>query len=219
MEKHIPFFGTADFPSLVYDKPWSRVASYFLGVLFSFIWLDMVHALSITSSLFKGEKKIRIPLLFRMTAIIVGAFLIFITIYGTYWNYHPGTWPQPLAAAYISLSRSAFLIGVGVFLFLNLNGYLVLFNRFFSHSIWTPLARLTFLTYLVHPMVMDTIYGDSRSAVSYTPISTTVYFVAFCALSYFLALFLWLLVEKPLMNMEKLFIPHHVTTREANKGS
>jgi thiosulfate reductase cytochrome b subunit len=105
---------------------------------------------------------------------------------------------------------------------------------------WTPLARLTYLAYLLHPVVIIISYGSDRAFHIYSPFMLINTWIAFSLLSYMssfigwyrkfppladhscdhlhcsgLCTFIWAIhccrmaLEKPLMNLEKLFLPQH----------
>lgn len=205
---------------LIYSKPWSRIASYFPGTLLAFLWLDMVPSSALRQLTAQKETKIRIAAPFRIGLYLLASFLILSTTYGTYWNLNPvqGNWNLATNIAYSTLSRLAFVSGVGILIFLMLNGYASLPCYLLSHPFWTPLARLTYLAYLVHPMIIDTILSAGRVAYFWNPLHVIVYFLAFIMIAYSVALFIWLLIEKPVMNLEKIFLPNHVNSREQHKG-
>jgi len=83
---------------------------------------------------------------------------------------------------------------------------------------WSPAARLTFAAYLIHPIIMTTVYLSSRSALAWDPYFVAVQFSGFVMMSYGAALILWLLVEKPLQNLEKMFIISFPKNKEKVKS-
>ena len=71
-------------------------------------------------------------------------------------------------------------------------------------NVWTPLARMTFNAYLVHPIVMTVIYGTLQTSVHYNDITMACYFVVFVVMSYGAAALVCIFVELPLSTIEAL---------------
>ncbi len=69
------------------------------------------------------------------------------------------------------------------------------------------MARLTFGAYLVHPMIIFGVYMSTREALIWDPVSIYVRFVAFVFSSYAVSFVLWIVMEKPLMNVVAFFVP------------
>ena len=84
------------------------------------------------------------------------------------------------------------------------NGYGWFVNSFLSMKLWTPLARMTFCAYLVHPWVIIVVYGELQSHFHYTDSSLACYFVSFLIISYAVAAVLCVVVEFPLGAIEML---------------
>jgi peptidoglycan/LPS O-acetylase OafA/YrhL len=65
-------------------------------------------------------------------------------------------------------------------------------------------ARLTYGAYILHPIVLFVVYFSMTEYHHYSPVQLAFNFVAGWGLSYGLAIGLFLLVEKPFMNLEVL---------------
>jgi peptidoglycan/LPS O-acetylase OafA/YrhL len=66
------------------------------------------------------------------------------------------------------------------------------------------IARLTYGAYILHPMIFSVIYFSMTQLQRYSVLQLTFNAVAGWGLSYGLAIGLFLLVEKPFMNLEVL---------------
>jgi hypothetical protein len=99
-------------------------------------------------------------------------------------------------------------------------------TRFLAHPLWTPLSRLVYGAYLVHPMIIYglfytmnsvRIYSDpSVCACSfcivdqkydYTPYRQTADFIAMAFGAFSVSVVGHLLIEKPFNNIQKIVIP------------
>jgi len=117
---------------------------------------------------------------------------------------------------------------------LTFQSYLGWLNNILSYSLWVPLARLTFRceffsefflslelasnsrshcnsAYLWHPIVMVISYAASKTFVEYDIWNIGLRFFGYSIITYLLALLIFLTVERPLMNLEKLLIPHRAS--------
>jgi peptidoglycan/LPS O-acetylase OafA/YrhL len=56
---------------------------------------------------------------------------------------------------------------------------------------------------------MDVVLSSLHSLLEYDYYTIGAFFLAFATGTYILALFSYLLIERPVMNLERLFLPHH----------
>jgi peptidoglycan/LPS O-acetylase OafA/YrhL len=74
-------------------------------------------------------------------------------------------------------------------------------------SLQTPLARLTYAWYLLHPMWMNLLYDSSQSGLVYYDLLGTSYYLANCVMGLMCALAAFFLVEAPFLNLKILLLP------------
>ncbi len=67
-----------------------------------------------------------------------------------------------------------------------------------------PLSRLSFGAYLVHPIIIIGVYSTFRAPLSYTVPTLTLFAAGMWTLAHAGALVLYVVVEKPFMNLEML---------------
>jgi len=108
---------------------------------------------------------------------------------------HTHTHFQPELILIISTFSHTFYIG---------HGYLV--RKVFEWHIWSVLARLTFSAYLYHPILMSVVFFGSTTFFHYSAPNVTLYWFGFVIASFVVSSFSFLLIERPLMNLEKFFI-------------
>ncbi|CAH0691218.1 unnamed protein product [Chilo suppressalis] len=121
----------------LYDKPWSRIGPYFIGMMVG--WY-----------LHKTRCKVHIP--YWLVAVswtgslaIIGS-LIFSMVDGFF-----EVWPT---AFYISVGHTAWGVAMAWIAIACCCGYGGLVNSLLSYRGFLPLSRLTYCAYLVHPTVM-----------------------------------------------------------------
>jgi len=181
-------FGSNDWANLYYNKPWSRFSPYMIGVGLALLW--------------KHQGVTKISLFARIIGYMGVAVLLLTTVYGTYTNVNDG-WSRTENLFYFTLSHSGYILGLAILSYFMLNQYANLIRDLLSFHIWTPLARLTFGAYLLHPIIMMSGYLSTRHALNWDIWTITVNFLGYTILSYATSLVFWLIFEKPLANMEK----------------
>ncbi|KAJ5079993.1 o-acyltransferase [Anaeramoeba ignava] len=142
-----------------------------------------------------------------ISIFVVSFILILVMVFVPYDNYkHMGTkWTVGESATYIGFSKLIWGLSVGgiVFVYSYYEAPKCLIKKFLSLDFWTPLAKLTYNAYLVHPIIMIVVVYSSRILYNYAamPIfySTTVYVI----LSYFFSMIVYFLVERPFMHFER----------------
>ena len=185
---------TATYFDVIYIKPWSRISPYIVGLLLGYV-------------LYKG---VRLPFNRKISAPVylaiwmVSGFLLVSTVYGLYFRFHGHVPTRAENVVYITFSRFAWGIGLALLVFACHNGYGGLINTFLSMKIWTPLSRMTFNAYLVHPIVIAVVYGQLQKSVHITDITMATYTIAIVVLSYAIAGLVCLFVEFPLGSIEML---------------
>ena len=177
----------------IHIKPWTRIGPFVLGILLGFI-------------LFKKLKPSfgkLINSLFFTSLWIVGPGLCFATVYGTHGSYEDqDSLTEGEEVVYQMFSRLCWSSGVGILIYLCHNGYGGFVNNFLSMKIWTPLSRLSLLTYLVHPVVLFVLLYTRREPVYHTDVTIAVYTIATVVLSYGVAGLVALFVDLPLRRLE-----------------
>ena len=178
----------------IYVKPWDRIAPYIVGLLLGYVF-------------YRGYKL----LYYRIVNVLlyglmwaIAAFVAFWLVFGLYFIWHGHVPTTTENVIYITFSRFLWAACMAVVVFACHNGYGWFINSFLSMKIWTPLARMTFSAYLVHPILLTVVYGQLQTSMHYTDITVATYAVAFVVLSYGVAALICLLVEFPLGSVETL---------------
>jgi peptidoglycan/LPS O-acetylase OafA/YrhL len=118
-------------------------------------------------------------------------------------------WTQLQTVLYITFSRLLFGIGLACMMHMFYMGHNYLLRKGFEWHIWAVMARLTFSTYLWHPILMTIYFFNQTSFAHYSATTATSWFFTFVIGGFVTAIFGFLLVERPMMNLEKFLMPGH----------
>jgi len=87
-------------------------------------------------------------------------------------------------------------------------GYGDFVRTFLGASFWTPLARLTFGAYLIHPVFLSYWAASLTTQLRYTFRNWMMWSLFAIVVAYGLSFVSWLVLEKPLMNLETMIVTH-----------
>jgi len=177
--------------SNIYDKPYCRINAYLIGMVLGFVLYKQ----------WRIRCKLWISLCFYCVTWIIAIGLCLIIVFGQYktWNGHPFTKAENIM--YYMFSRTVFSLGIALMINACHNGFGGIINKFLSWSFWVPLSRLTFMVYLIHPIVIILMYKTLRFRFIYTDWLLMIMFTAAVMLSYSLSLVIAVTVEYPVINL------------------
>jgi len=177
----------------VYMKPYTRISPYLVGLVMGYI---LINKYSFTG---KFEK-----LLYGVGWIVAIGLGIAVT-YGPY-SKADYTWKMIDNVIYGMFFRFVWAVAIGWVIFACHNGKGGLVNSFLSWKAFIPLSRLTYATYLVHPMVIFFFYASTQVATDLTIAFYVYFFVATTVISFMLAFVVAVCIEYPVFNLEKLVL-------------
>lgn len=193
------------FKSYLYTKPWARISTFFIGMLYAYFLLE--HEESQQPYSFRKLKFIP-QTIFLTSAWILSLFLILFPIFITQplYKWQGEGWSTAKRVAYLTLSRPSFTIGLAnAFHLIMTSQSSVSFKSALSHPIWTPFARLTFGAYLYHPMIIFMNYFSKTRPIDMDGSVILMNWISFSFLSYLASLISFLIIEKPTENLEQIF--------------
>merc|ERR1719321_1196777 len=132
-------------------------------------------------------------------AVALLLFVIFIP--ATDYGEHAKEWSVVTNTLFVNLARPLFAAGWAVITLLCYYGYVPLLNGFLSHPCWTPLARLTYGAYLVHPLVIKLSAGNAMQFYTFNSMDLLYRFTGNALLSTLGSVCLWALCERPCMTI------------------
>ena len=175
-------------------KPWTHVSPFAIGILVGFLIFKKVRLTSF-----------RAPITHVIYAClwVLAIGLCFSTVYGLHGAYDgEDSLTGGEEIVYQMFSRVSWALGLAIVIFSCHNGYGWIVNDFLSMKIWTPLSRLSLITYLVHPIVLFVIFYTRRGPVYSTDITLAMYAIAAAVLSYGAAAIIASFVHLPLLHVE-----------------
>ncbi|KAM8719653.1 hypothetical protein ACLKA7_005821 [Drosophila subpalustris] len=174
----------------IYDKPWTRLGPYLIGMAVGWI-------------LFRSNCKIRLPRLTVATAWTLAMLNLFVLVFGLYQT----DLSQFTAAAYSSLSHSAWALSLAWITIACSTGYGGYINSLLSAPCLYPFSRVTYCAYLVHPIVIRSMALNSDAPLHLGGDLMVVMFFGLTVASYFLAFVVSMSFEAPVVTMLKILSP------------
>lgn len=119
---------------------------------------------------------------------------------------------RAVAASYAFLARPIWSISMSILVYRLIKKrrekihWLRGLRNLLSKPIWRPLTRLSFASYLFHPIVMAAFYGSRTETFVMTPALMFYFTTGNIVLTYLAALLFYLLIEQPLSRIVKLLI-------------
>ena len=115
------------------------------------------------------------------------------------------------------LSKLSYSMGLFMLIYMFISGSGRIIRSMLSNYIFIPLSKLTYQVYLCHAIIMHFYFGSIHSLYTYTDYSFIALFINFVVLSYLISFLGYLLVEKPILNINYWIIKSaQSTTKIAN---
>lgn len=171
----------------IYDKPWTRIGPYMIGMIVGWI-------------LFKSNCKLHLKrhliILGWLLALLLGQYVI----YGFY-EQEVG---RVVGALWTSLSHSLWAVYIAWVVIACATGNGGFISKILGSPILYPLSRSTYCAYLLHPLIIRTIFLSSVAPVQLSVITMATIFWGTCAMSYICAFVLSLVFEAPVVSLLRL---------------
>lgn len=175
-----------------YIKPYCRVGPYIVGIFCGYF-------------LYKTDCKLKINKVLNIFIWMVAATLACLIVYGLYDDVNGYVHlSQSVKDLYNTTHRTVWGACVGWVVFACATGNGGFINTLLSWSFFTPLARLTYCAYLIHPILIYAYYSSLRSPLYMDDSTLAVVFSGIMVLTYMFAFVLSLAFEAPLLSLEKL---------------
>ncbi|GAB0097138.1 O-acyltransferase like protein [Sergentomyia squamirostris] len=171
----------------LYDKPWQRIGPYIIGMITGYI-------------VFRLPTPPRISRLTNIILWLLSVGILLALVFGT-WN---GVLNIPLTAMYVSLGHSAWGLSL---MWMTLScywGHARVISRLLSSRVFLPLSRLTYCTYLVHPMIMMITSFQMEAPIHMQHSFVLTAFFGNAVISFVAAFLVSLMFEAPVIRMLKI---------------
>jgi len=181
------------FNSLIYNKPYTRMSPYLIGIAAAFLLQEEHIDLAANKFVRWGGWAL---------SFVVTSCASYLT-YG-FWRHG---WNLLQDVTYGTFARTGFTIATAFLMYTFHKGHGGFLREMGSAYIWVPLARLTYNVYLVHPIVIFVINFSTTTPFHYSSIYGAVRYSSNIIIAYMVGLILHLLVEKPTSNIERVLLP------------
>ncbi|XP_062589905.1 nose resistant to fluoxetine protein 6-like [Saccostrea cucullata] len=182
-----------EFFDKMYQRPYARIAPYVIGVLTGyFMW--------------KSERRVKLPKVIVVLGWIIALVCVSSVVFGTTEQYRGHKSSTAVTALYNSLSKTTWSLGLAWIIFACSIGYGGFINTFLSARLWSPLSRLTYCAYLVHPVIMFVYTYSHRYTMYYSDINIVFLFLGFWMATYGVAFFVSMAFEAPMIGLERLLL-------------
>ena len=181
-----------DYVNIYYSKPYCRIPPYLVGIVVGYM-------------LYKGYK---LPFKRIVNTLLYNGMIVFslglttAVVYGIYELSHGHHYSIAEVISYNVLSRMTWGIALGLLVFVCHNKYGGWVDKILSWKFWIPLSRLTYLSYLIHPVILVLMIDELRTPIYYVNATVAVYMVSSIVLTYGVAALLAIMVEFPFSNIE-----------------
>lgn len=206
-----------------YIKPWFRCPPYFLGMIVSIIWFHYFDTNNspflktkneLEASLLGNDNKntmtilIRKNILLKASLFLISLGLFAIVVLGGQGAYSstPSIWSNTVMSMYIALSKPTWTIGLSILSILLFIKELSLLQMILTNHFMAVLSRLTFCMYLIHPCILYWYYFSQIYPFHYNDSWYTLTYLSMVLATTIVSMIIYVCVEKPISNLEKMFV-------------
>ncbi|KOB69714.1 Uncharacterized protein OBRU01_08210 [Operophtera brumata] len=175
----------------IYDKPWTRLGPYLVGMFTGWI-------------LFKTNLKIRMNRIWAWVGWAICTGTLLFLIFGLYKT----ELSVGAAAVYSALSHSLWAACIGWIIVACSTGHGGWVRPLLSAPVLYPFSRVTYCTYLVHPVVLRYVAMHLNHPIHLGELLVFVLFLGLTVISFFLALVISVAFEAPIVTMLKILSPN-----------
>ena len=195
-------------PGAYYQRPWMRINTYLVGIIGAWIYLSYkedpgasgyLHPAAFRNIAFKIRNSAPV----RYIYYILGFTLTFLAVFLMFPFVHLPITNRAANALFLWLYRPAFVIGLIMVLFPVLVGHGRPLLVFLGAPFFAPLGRMTYGVYMIHLEIFYYLIGIQEAAQYYTFHMVFFWTARIIFISYFVSMFLTLVLEAPIMRMEQ----------------
>lgn len=187
----------AEYSLHAYSKPYTRIPTYFVGIVAAWILLNMEERGVTRETGWVG------PVTATVLSILAWGTLSFLTfIPSTDHGYHKNSWSDQgdfLGFIYLTFSRPLWGICWALVTYLCYYGHAPMIDALLSHRFWTPFARLTYGAYLCHPLVIKLAAGCAVNYYTFSGMDLMYRITGNIVMAYSCSFVVWCTVERPMM--------------------
>eukprot|EP00466_Bigelowiella_natans_P013155 jgi/Bigna1/72599/fgenesh1_pg.20_\ len=193
-------FDSSPYHDFYYNPPWMRAPAYLIGVILGMGYFEW------------RQRKLSIPKEYRFHVQNLMAIVVAVLFGSTVWGAQkandgiPSSMSYSDNNAYIALSKPAWSIGVGMMLLMCFEGLGGPVGWLLSRPLFSYIAKLTFLMYLLHPMVLALMFFNKLTPIHYSAVNFSFNYIAAVFATMAIAFLAHLFVELPLAALQTLLM-------------
>jgi len=196
----------------MYSKPWSRMGAYFVGGIFGLGYFEYAckakHPELSNSFSNKVHKTLQVSQIKSLIMCIVGiAFTAILVLplrnFLIDCGQEVNCWSRGVSTVHNIFNRSMFVFGLGLIILPTFVGRLRLVRNILGSEPFAVLARLNYMVYMVHCLVIFWYLLDSKQSIYANELNLWFMSIGAIVVSFLFAIPATLLFEAPFMNIEK----------------
>lgn len=174
-----------DYFEKIYIKPWCRMGPFLIGMLTKLL-LEYYHS----------------TLSFIRISFLTIISIVFVLIC-FYFPFYFHTSPRAVNIIYQTFSHQLWALAIGWLVFACSTNHAGIINRILSWSIWTIFARLSYVAYLIHTIIILTNTYNRLSTIHYQTSIIFDTFISQCFYTLIASIFVVILIESPCQIFER----------------
>eukprot|EP01022_Parablepharisma_sp_SALTPOND_P016656 TRINITY_DN2493_c0_g1_i2.p1 TRINITY_DN2493_c0_g1~~TRINITY_DN2493_c0_g1_i2.p1 ORF type:complete len:802 (-),score=22.91 TRINITY_DN2493_c0_g1_i2:64-2469(-) len=198
---------TVDSDTLYYDKPYCRIIPYLMGTVLFFIYEDAKDPDKGVNVFLYIQGIVQNNRLVRYTMYIIGWTLMHLTVYSFYFlDKYSDSWNEGFGYFQMLACRPVFIFGLCLVIYPVLVGRGQILLNVFGHPVMSPLAKLTYGTYMLHIPISILVSESELQGKFYTLSERIIRTVLITFLSYLASFVVTLIYESPTIMILKGFL-------------
>ncbi|XP_017103734.2 nose resistant to fluoxetine protein 6-like [Drosophila bipectinata] len=191
---------TEDAMKKIYFSTHTRASPYLIGVVFGYF----LHV--------KRGKSFKLNWMAVVLGWALSWALLLCCIFGVFAQQKNFETPSTLEEAfYLTFTRISWPLGLCWVVFACMHGYGGIANSILSSPLWQPLSRLSYSAYIFHMFIESLNAGLVRSNTYFSDYQVMLRFWGDFGFTILLAFAVFIIIEAPFGNLEKIFLPTQKT--------
>ncbi|KYQ46606.1 Nose resistant to fluoxetine protein 6 [Trachymyrmex zeteki] len=153
-----------------------------------------------------GDIKILIEIIISCWCLASACYVFVFNLYGRHMS-------VLATAVYVALYKVFWAIPIALIIIMSFHNPGDIITRSLSFKIWVPFSRLTYCAYLLHPVIIRSIYLSSETTVHFEFLFIMVTGVGYIVISYFCSYILSVMVEIPYILLMRMFIQYRIINK------
>jgi len=190
-----------------YYSPYCRIPPYLVGMFVGLFYYEHKK-----NGRFQGYvNMLRNKRVIRMAHYLIGIALVSHVVFIIYPVTGEGDeWTTDQSAAYLTFSRTAFVIGVGLIVVPTFFLHSGVIKSILSNYLFAPLAKLTYGIYVIHFMILYAFIFSVQSTLVMNDLNVLYVYLGVVVTSMMAALILYLFIEMPFAKLDQTYLSSRV---------